>query len=89
MNYRARPVRSIPSATVPVILIRSRLIPIPSERCRRATYEIGIGSDENGFGDYWNRAVNTMVVFDNKLYVSTGLNYQHGAQVWYSDNGET
>lgn len=53
------------------------------------TYEIGIGIDENGFGDYWNRAVNTMLVFDNRLYVSTGLNYEHGAQVWYTEDGET
>ena len=51
------------------------------------SYEIGIGYDENGFGDYWNRAVNCMVIFNNKLYVSTGLNYEYGAEVWYTEEG--
>ena len=53
------------------------------------SYEIGIGSDENGFGDYWNRAINTMVLFNNTLYVSTGLNYEYGAQAWYTEDGES
>jgi len=53
------------------------------------SYEIGTGYDENGFGNYWNRAINTMRVFDNKLYVSTGLNYEYGAQVWYTEDGDT
>ena len=53
------------------------------------SYEIGTGYDENGFGNYWNRAINTMIVFDNKLYVSTGLNYEYGAQVWYTEDGDT
>jgi len=52
-------------------------------------FEIGTGYDENGFGDYWNRAVNKMVIFDNKLYVSTGLNYEYGAQVWVTEDAET
>jgi len=52
-------------------------------------YEIGTGYDENGFGNYWNRAINTMVVFNHKLYVSTGLNYEYGAQVWYTEDGDT
>ena len=53
------------------------------------SYEIGSGYDENGFGDYWNRAINTMILFDNKLYVSTGLNYEYGSQVWYTEDGES
>jgi hypothetical protein len=53
------------------------------------TYEIGLGTDENGFGDYWNKTVTEMLEFDGKLYVSTGLNYDNGAQVWYSEDGET
>jgi hypothetical protein len=53
------------------------------------SYEIGTGYDENGFGNYWNRAINTMIVFDNRLYVSTGLNYEYGAQVWYTEDGDT
>ena len=53
------------------------------------SYEIGIGTDENGFGDYWNKTVTEMLEFDGKIYVSTGLEYDYGAQVWYSDDGET
>jgi hypothetical protein len=53
------------------------------------SYEIGLGTDENGFGDYWNKTVTEMLEFDGKLYVSTGLNYDNGAQVWYSEDGET
>jgi len=30
-----------------------------------------------------------MVIFKDKLYVSTGLNYDHGAQVWYTADGDT
>ncbi len=30
-----------------------------------------------------------MVIFNDKLYVSTGLNYDHGAQVWYTEDGDT
>jgi hypothetical protein len=53
------------------------------------TYEIGIGIDENGFGDYWNRAVNCMVIFQNRLYVSTGISYEYGAQAYWTEDGET
>lgn len=53
------------------------------------SYGIGMGSDENGFGDYWNKTITEMLIFDDKLYVSTGLNYDHGAQVWYSEDGDT
>lgn len=52
-------------------------------------YEIGIGNDENGFGDFWNKMITEMIVFKDKLYVSTGLNYDHGAQVWYTKDGDT
>jgi len=51
-------------------------------------YEIGTGVDENGFGNRWNKMVAEMVVFDNTLYVSTALNYDYGAQVWYTEDGE-
>jgi len=53
------------------------------------SYQIGMGSDENGFGDYWNKAITEMLVFNDKLYVSTGLNFDHGAQVWCSEDGDT
>ncbi|MEE8383112.1 MAG: hypothetical protein V3V90_07290 [Thermodesulfobacteriota bacterium] len=53
------------------------------------SYEIGTGNDENGFGDYWNRALHCMIIFKNKLYVGTGLNYEYGSEVWYTEDGET
>ena len=53
------------------------------------SYQIGMENDENGFGDYWNKTITEMLIFDDKLYVSTGLNYDHGAQVWYSEDGDT
>jgi len=52
------------------------------------TYEIGTGVDENGFGDYWNKTITKMHLFNNRLYVSTGLNYEYGAQVWYTEDGD-
>lgn len=52
-------------------------------------YEIGTGTDENGFGNYWNKMVPEMVIFEDKLYVSTALNYDYGAQVWYTEDGDT
>ena len=30
-----------------------------------------------------------MVVHDGKLYVSTGLNYEYGGQIWYTADGDT
>ena len=52
------------------------------------SYEIGTGVDENGFGDYWNKTITKMYLFNDKLYVSTGLNYEYGAQVWYTEDGD-
>jgi len=51
-------------------------------------YEIGTGNDENGFGDYWNKTITKMYTSNSKLYVSTGLNYEYGAQVWYTEDGD-
>ncbi len=53
------------------------------------SYEIGTGNDENGFGDYWNKTITSMLVHDDRLYVSTGLNSAHGAQVWFTENGDS
>jgi hypothetical protein len=50
-------------------------------------YEIGRGSDENGFGVYWNKSITDTTIHDGKLYVSTGLNYEYGSQVWYTEDG--
>jgi hypothetical protein len=52
-------------------------------------YGIGTGIDESGYGSYWNRAINTMIIFDNKMFVTTGLNYEYGAQAWYTEDGES
>ncbi len=52
------------------------------------SYEIGMGEDENGFGDFWNKTITAMRIFDDKLYVSTGLNYEYGGQIWYTENGD-
>jgi len=52
------------------------------------SYEIGTGYDENGFGDYFNKCITTMTIFDNKLYVNTTLNYDYGGQVWYTEDGD-
>ena len=51
------------------------------------SYKIGLDEDENGFGDFWNKTITDMLIFDDKLYVSTGLNYAHGAQIWYTADG--
>lgn len=51
-------------------------------------YEIGMDEDENGFGDFWNKTITAMRLFDDKLYVSTGLNYEYGGQIWYTENGD-
>ncbi len=53
------------------------------------TYTIGTGTDESGFGEFWNKTITDMELFDNKLYVSTGLNYDYGSQVWYTEDGDS
>jgi len=52
------------------------------------SYEIGTGVDENGFGDYWNRGLNSMAIYNDRLYVGTGINYEYGSQVWFTEDGE-
>lgn len=54
-----------------------------------ASYEINLGWEQNGFGTPWNKTITAMVVQDGKLYVSTGLNYEYGGQIWYSADGDT
>ncbi|MCP4624469.1 MAG: hypothetical protein GY850_13220 [bacterium] len=51
-------------------------------------YQIGTGTDENGFGEPWNKTITDMEVHEGALYVSTGLNYDFGAQVWSTVNGD-
>ncbi len=43
----------------------------------------------SGYGDFWNKMITEIVIFNDKLYVSTGLNYDHGAQIWYTEDGDT
>ena len=52
------------------------------------TYQIGTGYHQNGFGDFWNKTITAMRLFNNKLYVSTGLNYEYGGQIWYTEDGD-
>lgn len=54
-----------------------------------AGYEINLGWDQNGFGTPWNKTITAMVVHEDRLYVSTGLNYEYGGQIWYSEDGDS
>ena len=48
-----------------------------------------MGNDESGFGEPWNKTITAMRIFNDKLYVSTGLNYEYGGQIWYTADGDT
>ncbi len=37
----------------------------------------------------WNKTITAMRIFEGKLYVSTGLNYKYGGQIWYTADGDT
>lgn len=45
------------------------------------------GSDENGFGQPWNKAITAMTVVGERLYVGSGFNYHDGAELYVTDNG--
>ncbi len=51
-------------------------------------YEITTSYHQNGFGQLWNKMITDMLVFEGKLYVATGLNFEGGAQVWFTEDGE-
>lgn len=53
------------------------------------TFTIGMGFDESGFGEIWNKTITDMTLYNGNLYVSTGLNYDYGAQIWSSEDGDT
>jgi len=53
-----------------------------------SAYEIGTGFDESGFGDPWNKTITDMEEFDGRLYVTTGLNSEYGAQAWRTIDGD-
>jgi dienelactone hydrolase len=46
------------------------------------------GIDESGFGEPWNKAIVSLEVFDDRLFVGTGLNYEHGAELYVTVDGE-
>ncbi len=47
------------------------------------------GKEHAGFGQSWNKLVTAMEVFGGKLYVSTGLNYQYGSEIYVTADGKT
>ena len=47
------------------------------------------GTKQNGFGQTWNKTITAMRIFEGKLYVSTGLNYKYGGQIWFTADGDT
>ena len=51
------------------------------------SYEIGIGRDENGFGEIWNKNFIDMAVLDGELYVGISHNYEDGTRVWKTADG--
>jgi len=51
------------------------------------TLALRIGSDEAGFGLPWNKVIIDMTVHEGRLYVSTGLNYVHGPELWMTEDG--
>jgi len=53
------------------------------------SYEIGMGEDENGFGELWNKNFIDMAVHNNELYIGISHNYEDGTRVWKSADGTT
>jgi hypothetical protein len=51
------------------------------------SYEIGIGEDENGFGEVWNKTIIDMAVFNGDLYIPIGHNYEDGTRIWKTSDG--
>ncbi len=53
------------------------------------TYEIGMGQDENGFGEMWNKNFIDMAVLNGELYIGISHNYEYGTRVWKTADGMT
>jgi len=53
------------------------------------SYEIGIGRDENGFGEIWNKNFIDMAILNDELYVGIAHNYEDGTRVWKTADGTT
>lgn len=54
-----------------------------------AALSVRAGTDENGFGDPWNKMIVAMAVYDGALFVGTGFNYERGASLWRTTDGVT
>ena len=51
------------------------------------TYIIATGSDENGFGEIWNKSIIGLAELNGFLYASIGHNYEDGTSIWKSKDG--
>jgi len=52
-------------------------------------YEIGIGDDENGMGELWNKTIVDMETLGDTLYATIGLNYEDGTRILHTTDGTT
>jgi hypothetical protein len=52
-------------------------------------YEIGVGTDENGFGEIWNKNAIQLEDLNGELYVAVAHNYEDGTRIWKSEDGLT
>ncbi len=52
-------------------------------------YAIGIGDDENGFGEMWNKNFIDFEVFNGELFASIAHNYEDGTRIWKTADGLT
>ncbi len=53
------------------------------------SYEIGMGDDENGFGEIWNKNFIDFEVFEGELYASIAHNYEDGTRIRKTADGLT
>ncbi len=52
------------------------------------SYTIALGTDENGFGEVWNKSIIDLEELDGELYASIGHNYEDGTSIWKSSDGK-
>lgn len=53
------------------------------------SFEIGMGEDENGFGQIWNKTIVDMAELGGELYLAVGHNYEDGTRIWKTGDGLT
>jgi len=51
------------------------------------SYAIGMGWDENGFGEIWNKNIIHLQEFSGELYAAIGHNYEDGSRIWKTADG--